>query len=364
MENGSRYILRRGDGGLWCFYWENRRVLLRAYEGNKWQKPLAAAEDAQNHFTVALDAAGAVYLLAQGANGDILLCTDQGGPWHSRVILQNRSPKIHQMHMQPILTPEGLCLLYNVPGPEPDAPDRLPGRGVLNPGVRVWNDPPRGEKSEYLLLQTLAGGQWSAPTRLDKCAPTAGFIFDLQMTGPNHGLLFYQTRTPETNLGYREITPHRQGHFQIFHTAGSVPADHSFLTVSDGVHALYVIRSVFSCQLLYRKKDSDQFSSPLLLWEAQRIESCLLFFVRDTLHAVFCSNGALYECLSDNRGETFGRPARYRNKCCYSPVKARYVSALPQTENQFFCRHLYVDGEAPWDIQLLPDLYEDFLPLG
>ncbi|MDR1532260.1 MAG: hypothetical protein LBS62_08770 [Clostridiales bacterium] len=345
----SRYILRRADGELRCFYRSGGCIIQRTFSRNKWTKPTVAAGSARENFTLTMDGKGRVYLFAQETNGDIILCTDADGEWTSKVILENRSPRIYDLRLYPIMTGtsgtagKGMWIIYNVPAPE--------------------------ERANYLVIQQAeAAGRWSPASRVDKFVPAGDFLFELQEVAKGHALMFYQTRTQEINIGYREITfgsgtsGYQQSGYNIFHSTNYFCTDHSFLTVPNAIHLLYIIKSMFSYQLIYRKKTSAYFDNPVVLWESQHIESCLLFYAKDNLHAVFCSNGAVYECVSENKGETFYRAARYKNKCCLSPVKARYVSAQEQSENNFYCRQLYVNAESPWDIQLLPELCEDFYP--
>jgi hypothetical protein len=119
---------------------------------------------------------------------------------------------------------------------------------------------------------------------------------------------------------------------------------------------------MFSSQLIYRKKAGKDFGRPIVIHEAQRIENCLVFIVQKTLRVSFQSSGILYMCVSEDNGETFGRPVRYKAKFCQSPEKAVYISQTSQSESQAFMREVYVDHACPWDVQMIPELYEDFYP--
>jgi hypothetical protein len=119
---------------------------------------------------------------------------------------------------------------------------------------------------------------------------------------------------------------------------------------------------MFSSQLIYRKKDVSEFSNPIVLYEAQRIEKCLLCYVKNCLHVFFHAAGQLFVCVSENQGASFSRPARYKKKFCQNPEKAYYLSVVPQSEAEFFVRQVFVDHQSPWDVQILPDLYDEFYP--
>ncbi len=325
------------DNKLLCFYYsKEREIICRTYENNKWGRGIRVLSNTRPNFTVTIGKESMIYLFCQENIGDIVLCTGKDDEWKSKVILKNQSNKIYPIQLYPIITDDGICLTYNVPVPDDN-------------------------KSNYIVFQKLdANGQWSQASRIDKFVSMQDDLYKVQSISNEHMILFYQTRTPENNLGYREINPYMQGDYNIFHSTAYNIIDSSFLTTNNTIHVLYIVKSMFSTQLLYRKKESKQFSNPITIWEGQKINNCLIFFANDKLYATYTHNGQLFYCISENKGISFSRPARYKNKFCLNPVKSTYISETPQSENTFYCRQLYVDNLNLCDIQLLPDLYEDF----
>ncbi len=337
MENS--YIVRLKENRLFCFYYvKGRGLLYKTYENNKWAREKVLLEQGRENFTVTIDEKGIIYLLCQDSMGDVVLLTNGEGEWVSKVILKNQSGKVHPILLKPIITDNGICLIYNVPAVE--------------------------EKSNYLVFQSVDGdGRWGPAQRIDRFTGMNSQMFQVQHVTREHVLLFYYNKSMENSIGYREITPAKLGSYNnIFSTVNHLQ-DVCFLTTDNAIHVCYIVKSVFSCQLIYRKKEDEGFSQPTIIAESQKLDNCIMFFVENILYIMYVSNGQLFETRTEDRGKTFYRPARYRNKFCLNPMKAHYISNVPQSEDNYYCRELYVDRSHPWDIQVIPDKNEDFYPV-
>ncbi len=336
MENS--YIVRLKDNQLFCFYYvKGRGLLYKTYEHNKWVREKILLEQGRENFTVTIDDKGIIYLLCQDSMGDVVLLTNGEGDWVSKVILKNQSTKVHSILLKPIITEKGICLIYNVPAVE--------------------------EKANYIVFQNLDGdGRWSPAQRIDRFTGMNNQMFQVQHVTREHVLLFYYNKAMENNIGYREITPTKVGSYNNIYTSVNQIQDACFLTTDNAIHVCYIVKSVFSSQLIYRKKEDEGFSHPIVIAESQKLDNCIMFYVKNTLYIMYVSNGQLFETRTEDRGKTFYRPARYRNKFCLNPMKANYISLVPQSEDNFYCRELYVDRSHPWDIQVLPDKNDDFYP--
>ncbi len=337
MENC--YIVRLENNSLMCFYYlKNEGIICKSFENNKWQHKQTVINGCRSHFTVSLDKKGNIYLFCQDTYGNIVLCTNSSGSFSSKIILENKSQRIYTISINPIISDEGISIIYNVPNPE--------------------------ERNNFIVFQTLTKkGQWSPPIRIDVFYPVGSRLFNVTNVTNEHVLLFYQTITGEYNLGYREVTQNAQSTYHVFHSTKNQITDAAYLTSETTIFMIYIVKSMFSYQLIFRKKATSQFSNPVVVWEAQSIEKCLLFFTNEMLYITFTNNGQLFFSISSDMGNTFSRPQRYRNKFCLNPVKAVYLSQVKQNEKNYLLSEVYVDSASIWDIQLLPDLYEDFYPV-
>ena len=332
------YYIIRTNRYIGAFYHVRQRgVMRRIHLRGRWQAEHVIAENCRENFTVHIEN-DIIYLFCQDMQGDIIAVTINAldDSVNRRIVLKNQSDHVLQIFLHPIITEKGLSsIIYNTT----DAEDR----------------------SNYLMIRHLSeNGQWLPASQIDKYWSDS---FEVQRVTGDHLLLFYHSRTPETNLGYREITPERQGNYIVYYTTKYFVSDSSSLTTDNGIHALFVIKSMFSSQLIYRRNITGEFNSPIVLYEAQRIEKCILFFVKGILYITFSASGYLYICTSDNKGVSFSRPVRYRNKFCQNPEKAFFINQSMQSEDIFYLRQVYVDRSAAWDIQIIPELYEDFFPV-
>lgn len=268
-----------------------------------------------------------LHIFCQDTQGNIMLLVHRDGTWNKRTVMQGDESIL----LTPIISEDNLCILYN---------------GFT-------------EKDPCLLKRAInRSGEWQQEEAIDHYKPFPFAPYEAQETGPGHLILFYQRQANECQVGYREITSKRIGPFHRFLNIQGSLADASYLTTMDTLHILMVVKTVFSCQLLYRKKTEDVFTPPILLWEAPRIEHCLLTAVGNELHATCMIGGKLHKAISEDCGDSFGPMSLYKRKFCAEPVKAGYLSG--GAEKGWFARHVYVDGAAPWDVQMVPDLCPDF----
>jgi len=308
----------------------------RVYLKGRWQAEKVIAKDCRENFTIHLEDDN-LYLFCQDSDGDIISVTINASNDSivHKVMLKNQSGQVSDVFLHPIVSEEGLSIIYSAIDPD--------------------------DKSNCIMMRNNHNnGEWSHASQIDKCKPGD---FEVQRISGKHMLLFYQKRTPDNVLGYKEVTPDKQGNFNAYYTTNHVVSDNSCLTTDNTIHVIFVVKGMFSSQLIYRRNVTGEFSAPLLICEAKNIDRCLLFFVENTLYITFLTSGNLFICKSKDKGETFSKPARYLNKYCQNPEKAYYISQLEQSESSMYLRQIYVDPSSAWDVQLIPELFEDFFPL-
>jgi|GEM_PF-1588468 len=334
-------IVRTRDNRLQCFFHaQDAGVCVRGYENGGWGKPRVLLHGARDVFSVNMAEDGRLYVFAQDAGGNMHLCTSsaevQSG-WNDQTILRSQMSTTHGACFHALVSEVGLHLIYNIPSGE--------GRGQQIVSQRLGVD-----------------GRWGVANSLGGVSSIGGRLFQTQMAGRRHMLLFYQSCDPDCALGYREVTPERIGEMHVLHTTGYQIADASFVTMADALHALYIVKSPFSCQLIYRRKDGAGLSDPAVIWEAQKADNCLLFFAEGRLTASCVSNGQVFSCTA-NDAFVFSRPVRVRTAFTTEAMKAVYLSEPPMEMSAFFCREVYVDKARPWETQLLGIPHSSFYPL-
>jgi len=272
-----------------------------------------------------------LHVFGQDVQGNVLLFVYREGQWSHRSVLQASGDVL----FTPMAAGKGMSFVCN-----------------------AHTDP----ENPSLIKQSMDdNGKWLPPEVIDHFKPFGYLPYEAQATAPTHMLLFYQANTDDCQIGYREITPTRTGVFRRFFNGHGRLVDYSFLTTHDALHLLMIIKDPFSCQLLYRKKTETDFTPSVLLWESPKISQCLLSWVRGEIHATCMTGGKLQRAISTNGGDSFAEIKQYKRKFCVDPVKANFIST-DESEKSWFARQVYVDSEAPWDVQMIPDLCTDFYP--
>ena len=334
----NHYIVRMADGRLLAFYHtDSLGITMKSHEGGRWSKPSCVAPDALSNFTVSTDRQGVLYLFAQDTAGDVYLYRLNKGEWKSRLILKNPGDNLSPLHIYPIMSDNGMSIIYNHTS---------------------------GTDAGRLILQSIDDrGKWQTPQSIDAYVPSV-VPFSVRAITPSHALLFYAKKSADSTIGYVEVGPDRATSFNTIFSTNQRISDTSFLVTHDSLHSLLIVRGHFSSQVIYRRKADTEFSTPIVLAESQQLGNCLLMFVSGKLMAFFMMGGQLVCASSSDHGQTFSAASRCTNKFCAVPIKAAYISQMPMETGDFFVCQVYVDRNNVSDIQLLPDMHEDFYPIA
>lgn len=336
----SQYFIRSKDNRLWNFYYDlEQGVCCKVYADQHWSSASQILSNAKSNFSITLDDDNKIYLFCQDITGNIVLCLYDGASWSSQIVLENQSKTVYTIYFHAIINETGLHLFYNLPDEE--------------------------SGNQFLIHQSRGmDGKWGSPTKIDLISPLSSAPFYIQKVNSHHILIFYQTKYKEYNIGYREFSLRlkKWSEYHIFYTSVYQCLDQSFLTTSKDIHALYVIRGMYSYQLIYRKKQDSGWSNPITLWESQKIDICSLLMVQDELFAVWITNRQYYTCSSKNRGQNFSKPTRNRSNLSREPIKAFYQSSILQNEKDIYLHDVLVKDPDQMELLLIPELYPEFYP--
>jgi len=300
------YIARTKNGLVYAFYFSPGNGLCqRVYSGGRWGGAVSLAIEAVAGFNVGYGADGLFYVLYRD-NGKTLRLLAGNKDGYSPLDFEEK----------PMASPQVV------------ASDK--GRYIIS------------EEDIQNLEKTL------------ECA------FRLQIIKDDHAILYY---SEPGGFGYRELNMTKTAEFRPVHIGGGFQR-FSALASEENVHFLYTIKILTGSRLLYRKRHKAGLSAAVTVADGGRIDGCWLFIVKKRIYAAYMMNKSLYISVSEDDGNSFVRPARYRSKLCEMPVKAAYLSALPYDEEGLAVREVLVDGLNPWDVQILPEIYPDFYPEG
>jgi len=342
----KNYIVR-SKGKLFAFYYAvGSGVFYRVFENGKWKERELLTPSCSGIYSVSIGENGDIYAFVHENNGDIKLFSVKERK--NKTIIKNQSPIVRQILMDALISQSGMCLFYN------SSDSEMKTQFLTKQYVNIDNFFETGLSGDSFWNR-------SSPSRIDRIANLPGGIFDKRNVSSDHCVIFYMTKARETTIGYREFTNERTGGFHPFYTTAHTLHDYSVLVTGDTIHCLLLLKNMFSSQLVYRKKTESGMSRPIIIWEGQRFGECSLCIVKNDLYASFLSGETLYSCKSYDMGNTFERPAKYMNKLCRTLGKSVYLTeGNEMNESDYYCSELYIDAENPHDIQILPDLYENF----
>ena len=328
----SNYIAKFSDGRIVALYHNESGIVARVCENGRWLAAITLLKGAQTAFSANFALSDELQIYAQDEKGSVVLISFNGDNISLRTILENRSNDIHTILFSPIGSGRHMSLLYNIP---------------------------HKEGGQKLIVQKLhENGNWDNPQEIAMFAPQADNIFEILRINENHGLVFY--RREGSISGYREITADRVGEFVSVQRQAENMQSYSFFVLGECLHTVYLSSNLFASRLIYRRKISDSFEAPILLWEGQWLENCLICEINGATCVFFQSGGSLYMTKSTDNGQSFSKPENYKHKFCRLPKKAIYISGYPN--DSFNAHHVFVDDAHPWDIQILPDMCHNFYP--
>ncbi len=333
----KNYILRQKNDNIICFYYENNTIYYKIFQNSKWCNEKIFATNVLDNFTAMFSPSGEIYVFCQGKDGNILLHTVKNilDSSITTINLQIDLNSIHNILFYPIIKDNSIFIIYNVPKDD------------------------NSFKLKSAILDKY--GNLSEISTIEDSLYKSNFnLFQVQYVTNKHLLAFYHTRPNDSNIGYKEITEYNTSNFINIHQTNYQIIDYSFLTTDNTIHVLYAVKTMFSYQLIYKKKEYEEFEAPIILWDGAKISDCLLSIINNNIHVFFICKDKLYTCISKNKGMNFTKPDIYKNKFCVEPKKAVYISESNMSCNKFFIREVLIDKYNPCDIQLLPDLCEDF----
>jgi len=327
------YIIKQADKIL-AFFHNDVDIVYKTFLGSRWSDEHVVLDNAMKNFSINISRDNSIYVFCGDSEGNIVLCVSEkdSETWSKKIMLSVPSDKNQLPIFFPMIS-DTLSLIYNSP------------------------------TDNTLLIQNMNfDNTWQPPTILDKVSGN----FKVQNISHDHALVFYQSVSKDNkpNIGYIEVSPHAYSkNFKTIYSSPYPTVDTSFLTTYDKIYALYITKNMFGNQLFFKKIDDNGISNPILVYENQRIEICLLSIVNNQLTATFKSRGQLLISTSNDDGESFTKPTAYKNKICSDLKKATFICENPMSTADFFTREVYVDEHAPWDIQVLPDLCNNFFDI-
>ena len=328
MQNN--YILKNKNNEILSFYYgEERAIYCKKLDSNNNQITSKIIQDVTDCFTVTLSPNKDIYIFCQTYNGDIILCRLEENSFKNKILFKNKNEVSQNILFQPIFFKGNMSLIYNTTVPN--------------------------NNNSFLSIKTLVGGKnWTNTENIDTFTPLSNNIFYIQKITEENIVLAYQKKNKDIQIGYKEIKNGNISDFITIHKTGYQIVDYSFVCFQNTIHYLYVIKSLFSSQVIYKKKDENGISSPIILFEGQKIKSCNINILENNLYCSFIVNSTLYYCQSEDFGNSFLGISKYRKPISQDVIKARFI-----TDNNIgnsSINDVYIDSRNSLNIYLLPEI--------
>lgn len=328
----SSFLVKDNSGSLWGFSYNNGAIFYRQYIEDKWKENGILINSMRKYFTVNISSQGKIYVIGQSLEGDVILCSNNEGDWKSKVILKNANNSLANILFHAIIDKSEMTLLYLVDN----------------------------EGASKIFYQKISNSKADCENKIiDNALSIEESFFKVEKNNDKI-ILFYQKRERENQLGYRAFTLNNfSSNFTPLHKTGYKFIDTSAICFNGSDYFLYIVKSMFSTQLLFRKNTENTLTSPTLIYEGQGISSCDIFYSKGKLYAFFIMNKQLFYSYSNNDGETFSRPIRDKK---YSSFNWEKAEALGFNDLEFNAKEIYVDknkGNLP-EINMIKEFFEGF----
>lgn len=331
--NGN-YIIKNKDGFVLNFYYEDEGIFFKKYNDDKWEDRGRLIDGVRCDFSVNLSDEGDIYLICQNIRGDVILLNQNNNTWQEKIILKSQNENGNNILFYSLINKEEMELVYTID---------------------------YGNKKSEIMTQSInkKGGN-SGAELVDYALSLPEGCFKMQRLKDSHYVIFYHKREGENQLGYKEINRKNQSEYMVFHKTGYRIIDSSFLADKNGIHFLYIVKSMFSSQVIYRRKTDNGLSSPIILYEGQGLNLCSLFYVKGILYASWIMNRQLYYAVSKTYGEKFDKVIRDKKYNSVNWIKANYISFKNMNKDELLTNEIYTENKKDWEPACILDFYGEF----
>ncbi len=326
MQNN--YILINKNNEILSFYYgEGRTIYCKKLGSNNYPITSKIIQDVTDCFTVDIGPNKEIYVFCQNYNGDIILCKLEQNGFKNKVLFKNKSEMPENILFYPIFFKGNMSLIYNTPN----------------------------QNNNFLAIKTLVGGKsWTNAENIDTFSTLPNNIFYMQKISQDNIVIAYQKKSKDIQIGYKQINNGTISDFVTIHKTGYQVVDYSFIAFDNIIHYVYIIKSLFSSQVIYRRKDENGVSSPIVLFEGQKIKSCNINILNNNLYCSFIVNSSLYYCQSEDFGSSFLGISKYRKPISQDIIKAKFISSYNFDNN--YINEVYIDSKNPLNIYMLPEI--------
>ncbi|MBE6008625.1 MAG: hypothetical protein E7235_05440 [Lachnospiraceae bacterium] len=324
MQSAKIKVFKDGNGHIFVLFYKDGSIFIKEYRRAE-DEALKVSENVLPVFSVCYDN-GRPVVIVKKTNGDIYICRYKGEKWEERLFL-NASPYDNTKFYIYTLK-DRTDILYNCPSEK------------------------KGE--ETLNAVSFVNKKWQLPVVCENIKPLSSSPYMVINITPYHLLVFCNKQGEGLAMKEISLAPLRIGKAVSLFPPTTVVSDVSSVIAGDTIHMAFVINVRRGSQLIYKNKNSAGFSENRIIWENGRINSCVLFVVKERVWLVSTVGNGIFCSYSDDNGKNFCPVYRHRMKLSSAIIKAEFVSGTVTG-----CSEVYVCS-ATNEIVLMNDFCEEF----
>lgn len=333
------YILKQENDISAFYFGENKSIYIQKIKENQIFKN-KIIENCFSCFSVSLNKNGEIYIFAQDFNENVVLAKSQNinSQFSLFNILKKDSNISNTTFFYPLFFEKNISLIFN---------SNINGT----------------QKNSFISVKTfLEEKHWTECENIDVFSIGNNNIYEIQKLNEKDAILMYQKKEAELQLGFKEIINGKISPFIQIHKTGFQIVDFSFLATEDEIHFVYIVKTLFSSQVLYKRKDKYGISAPVILYEGQKLRDCSLAIINNELYCMFiCASNLLY-CVSKDFGNSFSPVSVYKKPFNQDIVKASFLTNDKKTGN--ILNEVYVDYKNPINIHFIPEICPEYISLN
>ncbi len=314
----TSYIVKN-ESGFVSYYTQNNILYKRSFINNKWSKAVVIQSGVKPYFSLntAQNDSKVVIFIHSIKNEIHFIYFDEKGEFKSRPILESTNlssnPYFFCMIEENIFT---IIYAYQM------------------------------EKNNYTIAKMqLINGSWSDSTVIDRAYSSNNTPFIVQKVAENHYLLFYDVHQNSLNLCYREISTNVVSDRVVYHSTLYNLIDKTLLITNTSIYTAFILKSMFSCQLLFRQKTENGYKNVKVVAEGTKIKNITMFIHDECVYITYTVGNDIYYIYGNDCDDVqFSKPQKlsknlsineYIKKACVINPERKYNQLIVNEKMPF-----------------------------
>ncbi len=347
MQNS--YIIKNLNNKLISFYYgKNKSIYYSMLDNSNYTTTNLIIENVINYFTICLHN-NEVYIFSKNIYGDVILCKSIGFNNNNNNLDFTTTFLFKDLNnlFYPIFLNNNLSLVYNN-----HSNNMLSIKSSkFNNNNFIWTNP---ENIDIINNNSL---QDHNNNNNNNNLLTSLASLDLYKVHDTNFVLSYIKikSNKELQTGFKIISNGALSDFIIFHKTGHQLVDYSIISFNNKIHIVYIIKNLFSTQVIYRNYNNSILSNPVLLFEGQKIKNCCICVINNKLYCKFIVGNILYYLQSDDYGNNFSSVVKYKRTISQDIEKFKFLDFNFSSNEMCRFNEIFVDSQNFLNLHFVMD---------